>query len=221
MKKRERSKDEIPFSEMSSKQKVSYLWDYWTIPALAVALAVALVVIVVWSVRTRVQPLLCVTTVDSFGDESLNPLIREYAAQAGISEEQLQIGDTVVGTAENGGGSGSAQGIAFFVRMQAGEEDILVLRSENFEDFGSSGYFMDLTDIVPEEWKDKLIVLEQKYNEFDEVPPEPIACGIRASDIPGIPKTPFYEDAVLTISYNPSHYENAVGCFLHILNCAQ
>lgn len=221
MEKRERSKDEIPFSEMTSKQKVSYLWDYWRMPALVVIVAVVLIALVIQSMTSGVEPLLCVTTVDSFGDESLNPVIKEYAAQAGISEEQLRIGDTVVGTAKNGGGSGSGQGMAFYVRLQAGDEDIVILRNENFEDYGSSGYFMDLTDIVPENWQDKLIVVEQKYDEFDKIQPEPIACGIRAADIPGIPKTPFYEDAILTISSNPGHYEEAAGCFRYILNCAQ
>ena len=39
MKQRERSKDEIPFSEMTPAQKRSYLWDYWRMPALAVLIA--------------------------------------------------------------------------------------------------------------------------------------------------------------------------------------
>ena len=78
-----------------------------------------------------------------------------------------------------------------------------------FEEYAMSGYFLDLTDVVPQEWQDKLVSVEQRYDEIEGVQPEPIPCGIYMRDIPGMPDTPYYENAVIAISYNPDHPETA------------
>lgn len=217
MSKRERSKDEIPFKEMTAAQKRSYLWDYWRTPVIIIAVIVAVLISVVYTVGNSKEILFSVTTVDAIDDTSLTPYAEEFAKEQGIPADQLQVSDTVVGTAEIGGGANSQQGVAFYVRMQAGSEDIVVMQEENFLEFASGGYFLDLTDVVSEQWQDKLVVVEQRYDDFDDVQPEPIACGIRMSDIPGMPDTPYYQNAVIAISYQPDNYENAVAFLNYVL----
>lgn len=208
---RERSKDEIPFGEMTAAQKRSYLWDYWRIPALVVVVVAAVVISLIYTMVSTKDPLLVVTTVDSGDDTSFTPYVEEFAQAHGIPADQYVVGDITVGNAQTGGGAESQQGMALYVRLQAGSEDIMVLREETFLDYASGGYFLDLSDVVPEEWREKLIVVDQRYDEYDEVQPEPIACGIRMSDIPGMPDTPYYEGAVLTVSYLPDNYDNALA----------
>ena len=216
MKQRERSKDEIPFSEMTPAQKRSYLWDYWRIPVLVVVVVAVMLIALIRSMVTSKETLFSVTIVDVGDDSSFTPYVEQYADENGIPRDQLVVGDIVVGTAETGGGASSQAGMALYVRMQAGSEDIMILPEAVFEEFATGGYFLDLTDVVPEEWQDRLVIAEQRYDEFDEVQPEPMACGIRMRDIPGMPDTPYYQDAVIAISYYPDHFDTSAD-FLNSL----
>ena len=216
MKQRERLKDEIPFSEMTPAQKRSYLIDYWSKPALAVIIIVVAFVALIHSMVTSKELQLSVTTVDSGDDESITAYVEECAQENGIPEDQYVVGNIVVGKASTGGGASSQAGMAFYVRLQGGSEDILIMPEEVFEEYAMSGYFLDLTDVVPGEWQDRLVIAEQRYDEFDEVQPEPMACGIRMRDIPGMPDTPYYQDAVIAISYYPDHFDTSAD-FLNSL----
>lgn len=208
---RERSKDEIPFREMTAAQKRSYLWDYWRIPALIVVVVAGILFSVIHSMVTTKDPLLVVTTVDAGGDTGFRSCVEAFAQAHGIPEDQYVFGDVTVGTAATGGGAESQQGMALYVRLQAGSEDILILPEETFRDYAAGGYFLDLSDVVPQEWQDRLLVVEQHYDEYEETQPEPVACGIRMGDIPGMQDTPYYSGAVIAVSCLPDNYDNAVA----------
>ena len=60
------------------------------------------------------------------------------------------------------------------------------------------------------------MIAEQRYDEYDEVQPEPVACGIRVRDIPGMPDTQYAQDAAIAIAYNTGHYDTAAA-FLNSL----
>lgn len=216
MKRRERSKDEIPFREMTAAQKRSYLWDYWRIPALVVVVIAVVVIAFVYTMATSKETLFSVTMVDSGGDAGFTPYAEQFADEHGIPRDQLAVTDIVVGSSGAGGGASSQAGMAFYVRMQAGSEDIIVMPEAVFEEFASGGYFLDLTEVVPKQWQDQVIVVDQRYDEYEEVQPEPVACGIHMRDIPGMPDTPYYQDAVIAVSYYPDHYDTAVS-FLNSL----
>ena len=211
MKQSERSKDEIPFSEMTSAQKRSYFWDYWRIPVLVIVVIAVVLISLIRSMVTSKETMLSVTVVDPTEDTSFTSYVEAFADENGIPRDQLAVGDIVIGTAQTGGGAYSQAGMAFYVRMQAGSEDIMILPEAVFTEFATGGYFLDLTGVVPEEWQDKLVIAEQRYDEFDDVQPEPIACGIHLRDIPGMPDTPYYQDAVIAISYNPDHYDTSAA----------
>ena len=206
---RERSKDEIPFRDMTPAQKRSYLWDYWKIPALVVIIVVAFVVSMVYSMTHTKKPLLSVAVVDCDSDIGMQQRLQDYAAMHDIPEDQAVLTDTVVGSSQNGGGAMSQTGMAFYVRMQSGSEDLVVMPEEEFNEFAQSGYFMDLTSVVPEEWADRLVVVEQRYDDYEEEQPEPMACAIRLSDIGGFADTEYTQHAVIAISYNPAHADTA------------
>ncbi|MCI7131140.1 MAG: hypothetical protein MSA09_11460 [Lachnospiraceae bacterium] len=209
MKQRERSKDEIPFSEMTPAQKRSYLVDYWSKPALVVIVVAVMLVSLIHSMVSSKEMLLSVTTVDSGDDKSFTPYVEQFVSENGIPEDQYVVGDIVVGTAATGGGTGSQAGMAFYVRLQAGSEDIIIMPESVFLEYATSGYFLDLTGVVPQEWQDQLISVDQRYDEVEEVQPDPIACGIYMRDIPGMPDTPYYQDAVIAISYYPDNQDYA------------
>ena len=162
---RERSKDEIPFRDMTPAQKRSYLWDYWKVPVLVVILAAAFFISMVYSMTHTKKPLLSVAVVDCDSDIGMQQHLQDYAKAHDIPEEQAVLTDTVVGIVSNGGGAMSQAGMAFYVRMQSGSEDLVVMPEEEFDEFAESGYFMDLTSVVPEEWTDRLVVVEQRYDD--------------------------------------------------------
>lgn len=217
MKERERSKDEIPFKEMTPAQKRSYLWDYWRIPVLVVVVVAVLLIALIRSMVNSKEMMLTVTIVDCGDDTGFLSYVEEFADENGISRDQLAMGDITVGTAETGGGASSQSGMALYVRLQAGGEDILILPEAVFDEFAPGGYFLDLTDVVPQEWQGKLVEVEQRYDEYDDVQPEPMACGIYMRDIPGMPDTSYYQDAVIAISYNPEHYNTSVALLNYLL----
>lgn len=217
---RERSKDEIPFRDMTPAQKRSYLWDYWKLPALVVIGIVAFVISLVYSMTHTKKPLLSVTVVDCDQDIGMGQRLQDYAKTHDIPEDQAVVTDTVVGTAQSGGGAMSQTGMAFYVRMQSGSEDLVVMPEEEFNEFAESGYFLDLASIVPAEWADRLIVAEQRYDDYEDEQPEPMACAIRLSDIGGFPDSMYTKNAVIAISYNPAHPDTAADFLNDLLRNA-
>lgn len=217
---RERSKDEIPFRDMTAAQKRSYLWDYWKIPALVVIAIAAFAISIVYSMTHTKKPLLSVSVVDCNQDIGMEQRLQEYAKAHDIPEDQAVVTDTVVGTAQTGGGAMSQAGMAFYVRMQGKSEDLVIMPEEEFNEFAESGYFLDLTSIVPAEWSDRLVVVEQRYDDYENEQPEPMACAIRLSDIGGFPDTAYTQDAVIAISYNPAHPETAADFLNDLLRNA-
>ena len=217
MKKRERSKDEIPFSEMTAAQKRSYLWDYWRKPVLAVIVIIAGLIALIYSMTHTIKPVLCMTIVDGGEDTDFSPYAEQFADESGIPKEQILVSDIVVGTSQTGGGMRSQAGMALYVRLQSGGEDLLIMPEEVFEEYACSGYFLDLTDVVPQEWQEKLVVAQQRYDDYEDVQPEPIPCAIRVRDLPNMPDTLYAQNAVIAISYNPANYDNAAA-FLSFLS---
>lgn len=210
MRQRERSKDEIPFKEMTPAQKRSYLWDYWRIPVLVVVVIAVASILLIRTIVTAKDTLFAVTMVDCGEENAFEPYAEQFAQEQGIPLDQMTFGNVVVGSAS------SQSGMALYVHLQFGTEDILVLPESVFMEYAVSGYFLDLTDAVPQEWQDKLVMADQRYDEYDDVQPEPMACGIHVRDIPGMPQTQYYQDAVIAISYNPGNYDTAVA-FLNSL----
>ncbi len=215
--KRERSKDEIPFSEMTPAQKRSYLWDYWKTPVLVTIIVVAVLASIIYSVTHSVDPRLFVTLINCPEEGSFDSYVDAYAQSHQIAQEELAVVDMFYAESDSAFGADAQENMALFVRMQAGDEDVLIMPEDIFNDIGASSYFMDLREVLPEEWQDKILVVEQRYDEIEEIQPEPIACGIRVRDIPGMPDTPYYRDAVIAISYFPAHPEDAEGFLLSLL----
>ncbi len=217
MKEKERSKDTIPFREMTTSQKFSYLWDYWRIPALVVVLAVVCIGVFVYNLVTATDPELTVSVADAGDMADFSPYVDGYAEQSGLDRELISVAELSVGTTENGGGPMSQTGMAFFVQMQSCSMDVIIMPEVEFMEFAEKGYFLDLTDTVPNEWKDKLLVVEQTYDEYEKEQPEPIACALRLRDLPNMPEGAYYDDAVIAISYAPAHYERAADFLTYML----
>lgn len=215
-KQRERSKDEIPFREMTPAQKRSYLWDYWRLPALAVVIVAVSLIALINTMISSKDVLLSVTTVDAGDDTDFTALAEQFAEENGIPRDQLAVGNMVVGSSQTGGATYSQAGTALYVRMQAGSEDVVILPEVTFTEFASSGYFLDLTDVVPKEWQDSLVIVQQRYDEYENVQPDPIPFGIRIRDISGMADTPYNRDAVIAIVVNADHTETAIA-FLNSL----
>ena len=206
---RERSKDEILFRDMTPAQRRSYLWDYWRWPALAVVVIVIFVVVLVRTMVTSKDPLFHVTLVDCVEDPGIESFVMDYADANEIPQDQVNVVTSTLGSSETGGGAMSQAGMAFYVKLQAGSEDIVVMPEDEFVEFAESGYFLDLTDIVPDEWQELLVVVEQIYDEYEDEQPEPMACAIRLSELGLFTDSDYTEDAVVAISYNPAHPDTA------------
>jgi len=218
---REHSKDEIAFRDMTPAQKRSYLWDYWKWPVLIVIAVVAFLIAMIYSMTHTKKPLLSVTVVDCAQDSGIEQRLYDYADTHDIPEDRVTVTDTVVGTSQTGGGAMSQTGMAFYVRMQGGGEDLVIMPEEEFREFAESGYFLDLTSIVPETWTDQLVVVEQRYDDYENEQPEPMACAVRLSDIGGFPDTEYTRDAVIAISYNPVHADTAADFLNDLLRNAK
>lgn len=217
MREKERSKDTIPFREMTTAQKFSYLWDYWKIPALVVVVAVVCVSVFVYNIVTATDPELSLAVVDAGDLADFSSYVTGYAEQSGLDPELISVADLSVGTTENGGGPMSQTGMAFFVQMQSGSMDVIIMPEASFLEFAEKGYFLDLTDTVPAEWQEKLLVVEQSYDDYEDEQPEPMACALHLRDLPNMPSGIYYDDAVIAISYYPAHYERAADFLSYLM----
>ncbi|MDD6038944.1 MAG: hypothetical protein PUD20_09155 [bacterium] len=217
MARREHSKDEILFKDMTTEQKLSYLKDYWSIPVVIVIVVILAIGWVIHTARTNVKPIFSVTTVDAAGDERIRELVDAFAQENEIDLERISVGDIAVGKSSQGAGPYSTQGMALYVRLQAQNEDIVILPEETFYEYAEYGYFIDLTAVVPEKYSDKLIVVKQAEDETENTGVEQLACGIRTSDIPALADDGYYGQAVIAISYLPKNMDMAKQFLNYVL----
>lgn len=219
-KKRELTKDEIPFNEMTPEQKKSYLWDYWRWPAFWTIVVLLVVVYTVRAIVTHVDPVINIVLVDNGFNDDFDEWVTDFAKYYGVEEKYINLSSSTVGSRATGGGYGSNYSLSLAVAMQAGNVDVVVIDYDNFKDYGEHGYFSDISKYIDKD-KEDYIYLHLAEDDMDlknlgEDPEEGYPLGVYARDVFDVGDSAFMGDAIIAIG-NPCTHEDATKKFIEYL----
>lgn len=209
---KEYAKDQIPFKQMTTAQKLSVIRQYYLLPGIVIlALAIGLIY-VFYSSLTHKDPLITVLMVDQpdVNDRTVDELVEDFAAETGLDKDLCEVGTIAVGEYEKGGGANSNLGMALSVKLQSGSQDILIIPESTFMEYAVYGYFQDLKQYVPQDRQEELIHVEQE-DDIDGKKYDPLDCGIHLRDLGILPSTDYYDDAVLAIVAEAKNQENDIA----------
>lgn len=208
------------FSQMTTRERLHWLRDYYTIPAVLTIAVILFVVFLTRDIRSN-KP-------DGFYAEFINSgLYVTEELRAGIAEAlsvdtaeefvTIQSDQLSDGAGNDTGNIYAAEAVA--VRIAAGEIDVIAADDPRFEQYARGGAFLDLTKILSQEERsawDSLLVYAREEVE-DGVFGEETAYGIRLDDAPGLRGLDVYPNGgVIGIVANAKHPDRAVQ-FLHYL----
>lgn len=227
------------FRQMTPRQKVSYFWSYYKVPALVVLLIVAAAFFFTRDYLENSKETLLYAALP--GANTLNdyePLCAAFADYAGIDLTK----NHVVFDASIQPGSTDPMQVASTQKMTAlaasGSLDAILAREDDFASYARSGFFCDLRTTLPEEMLEEYADSFYYYT-FDPAAEEeaalasglsaedarrlagelgpyhtdqPVPVGIRLTDPHGLPADTFRSgDAlVLGVCAGSSHVEQAL-----------
>ena len=208
------------FSQMTTREKLHWLRDYYTIPALLTIAVIVFVVLITKDIRSN-KP-------DGFYAEFINSGIYETEAFKAAIAEALSIDTneelvTVSVDQLSGGAVNDTSNMyaaeSIMVRITAGEIDVIAADDTFFTQYARGGAFADLREkLSPEEisaWEPLFVYAREEVE--DGVFGDEILYGIRLDDAPGLQGMDAYPNGgVIGIVANTKRADRAVR-FLHFL----
>ena len=139
-------------SELTWKQKIGYIWDYYK-PLMAAFLAVIFIIYIIATIFHNRQ-IIDLIQVEFVNDDSMtinsDEMKNEFAEYIGGlgKNEEIMIGTGFALGSKGTSGYGAANQIKFTVLMSSGDIDVLVLDQEMFERCMKQGQLADLTEVI-------------------------------------------------------------------------
>lgn len=161
-------------SELSWKERIGYVWDYYK-PLMVAVLAVIVLVhlgITIYH-NKQIENLLSVYMVNCNSFSVDSELIAEDIAErmGGLEEKQEITVDTSISISDSVSQSALAYQMKLATLIAAGEIDILLLDADTFETYAAQDTFLDLTEVLTgeelEKWEDLLVYRVVETDETD------------------------------------------------------
>lgn len=196
----------------SFREKFEYFKDYYMKAAIAIAVAAALVAYIIYTVVTAPED----TAFAAFffndtGDSSDTGLIDEFTEYMKIDlKKHYAYIDSTLTYSKDGVGMDSYTGLEKTAAVIAANDlDIIVGDPDTIDYFSKSGYFGDISDILPDDLKERFkdSIFYSQNDEGVET-----AAGIYITDAPKIIEYSYYngKEAVLSFVVNSSNIDTAV-----------
>lgn len=211
------------FSQMSTREKLHWLRDYYTIPAILTVAVIIFVVLLTKDIRSS-KP-------DGFYAEFINSSLYEIEEwKAEIAEvlsidpakEQLTVATAYLSDDNTGQNSDYYAVESIAVRIAAGEIDVIAADEAHFRQYARGGAFMDLRELLSEEemeaWAPLLVNAQEEVE--DGVLGAETPYGLRLKDISGPDSQALYpeNDGIIGIVANSKHTERAQTFLRYLLN---
>lgn len=203
--------------DMSNREKLAYLWEYYRIHALATVAAIALISYLIYEfVTPDIETQFYAAIIDSMISEEVwgeyKTKFEEYL-ELNPETEEVQLNSSFY--LGNGGEYAMNMQQVLTTRVAAGEIDVFIAPESSFKDYAYYGYLDKLTDRLPTDLYTSLA--EYIYQSGTEENPDQSVYGIYLTDT-----KLFSENAgntepyILGIVANSNHKDNAVE-FLRML----
>ncbi len=220
----EKKSEKKKWSEMDNRQRLAYFADYYLLKCVVVALACVAVVYMAWTVlKPKKEQIVSMAVVrHTLVPEEKDRWEQQLAEllQIDPGKEEIHIDDSFSDSYE------SEMKLQAYVMSQ--EMDLLITDEEQFKQYAQNGFFVDLSEFVPdfcaqnEEslfWTDGYVEdgsdTKSDGSEANHADSKPY--GIRVTDCKDF-KNAWQEDteAVLGVIQNSNRQENAKTVLLHL-----
>lgn len=203
---------------MSGKDKVWYIWEYYKFPIFGVILAIALIWTVAGSVyRSSFETVLHCMYLNNQAEElNTAPLDEGFAAYLDLGKKQMIITEsTYITYGDNVSEFTYASMAKISALIAAKDLDIIICDQENFEHYASMGGALDLEEVLPAQLLAYATSrLEYASNENEQSH----AYGINLSDTEFAAQSNLTQDPpILLIVSNSTRTETAVALLDYIL----
>lgn len=196
--------------DMSTKDKLSYLWEYYRISAFIIVAAVVLLIYVIYKIITPdVKPQFNAAIINgSIFTTSLEHYADDFA-------EHLQLDPKRESVVLNNnfftdyGGLASSSAEALVAYIAGGEIDVIIAPETNFKQYAYYGYFKKLSEALPTDVYSSLTDYFFISDQEDDTEKNPYGIYLDNSDLfkDAIYKSDSY---VLGIMANGPHTDNTV-----------
>lgn len=212
-------KIKTPFREMTVKQKLEHIWEYYKPVIFGIAAGIALIIYIIYKVLTPdPDAALNVTLVNANGYNAVeeDTFIR-YLKEQGYDTtvETAYVNTSLSIDGENGGQASATSMQVLSAMVMVGEIDLLAGDEYTLQLMGSGGLMpMDqiLTEDQMEEYEDRLYAVENPDTGEEQV------CGIWLGEDNLLIQDGYYYDKVLVgMPYTAVHQELAVDMIIYLL----
>lgn len=202
-----------PFKEMSKQDKISYIWDYWKWPIIAVIFAISVVFSIAKTIITHKDPNIGVLMINSCSKDT--SVFEEMLSSNGYDSNVLLNAN--LGFSEEGNPTGFyLDDTVLSANLNSGSFDLFFGNGEKFIFCANDGYLIDLSTVLPAELLDSIpddhLLYSTVGDRMDAFP-----CAILFDNCEEL-KIYYPEDAVYGgIIYNNPNPENAVAILKNLL----
>lgn len=208
---------------MSLKGRLWYIWEYYKIPIIGTAVAIALIISIFSAVHNnRFETALSCVILNSRPD-SEEDLVSEYFDQGfrqyiGLNDEtKIDVDHSMSISFDNSNMTEFtyAELAKLSALISSKELDVMVGRKDSIDHFGEMGGFLDLKTVLPPDVYDQ--VKDQLYEVTIQETGEKIACGIRIANTDFLKKTGLtMDDPILGIISNSTRTDTAVKLIRYV-----
>lgn len=209
-----------PFRDMTIKQKLEHIWEYYKPVIFGIAAGIALIIYIIYKVLSPdPDAALNVTLVNANGYEAAeeNTFIR-YLKEQGydLTAETAYINTSLAIDGERGGQASATSMQVLSAMVMVGEIDLLAGDAYTLQLMGSGGGLLPVDQILSsqqlKEYEDRLYSVENPETG------EQLVCGIWLGENSLLVQDGYYYDKVLVgIPYTAVHQELAIEMITYLL----
>lgn len=144
------------WAELNTRQRLTFFWDYYKLPTLAVICVIALVVYAVYGAVTKKETVLHVNLINMTYTDSMDEgLNSAYISAAGLAPEKNEVtvdASMYMSRDESSTYYQTAYGtqVKLAAVLETRDLDIVVMDQESFDICSSGGYLLDLGSFLQE-----------------------------------------------------------------------
>ncbi len=203
------------------KEKFSYYWGYYRVPALVAILVLFFVGNLIYTIATAKDTALSVMMINSYTDMDTESYMAGFNEYAQIDTKHYTTTlDANFSLSKDSTDPYTVANIQKFAAMVAAQElDIIMAEPKTFAEYAEGGYMLNLNDVLP---ADKLAAWEDRFIYYDISDDEvngQVPVGIRVTDVPLLQESGAYsyqDDAYLGVVVNSARLDNVLA-FLEYL----
>ena len=148
-----REQQKKALSEMNTKEKLAYFWDYYKVHTIVVIAAVFLIVMFIYQYATNKDYgfYAAIINADTTKLSDIDPWSKEFEQYVGMDTDKYQayIDTTFVLSDDSSDQYALANTEKLMAMVQTGTIDVMVTDTANFEKYAQNEYFMNLEEVLP------------------------------------------------------------------------